>query len=780
MTTSMLRLHSPLLFLFLGPLMLLNAQLVVSPAKSGLQIDRVGFDGNTCMDALLGSESFINFNQSSSTFHYKDKRPFIFGLNGVSTTLCKMKIDHFLLFKRFSRFLLRPITNATVIQEDEFICEIKEHRLCDGASDCLTDECSCPTSSSSSSSSGPTNSNIMFCPGGNGCTSFRNICDGYSNCPHASDECLCEDALEISCMGNPHFQKLCLTKYDFCKLYQDHPNYFDIGDLDCTIKYPLGKPVNCTEILAKKKMPANYYKDINPLYGCLLKKHAYITENYYPGMVPEFCKSNCSDLKSESLTSFTDQDCDHFYYEARIGVKFHCTPFAYSQEYYRASSVCDGKLDCRNGADELKCPGRFYCSSEVDSIFWIPISKVCDHSRDCDNGKDECDCTAGTFSSSKDLLKSKMIGLIIFTSGLLVIIINIQVAYDTYKTKHSTKAGKIDKILRIQICFYDCLMGIYMVVIVIALITQNYDGTYCLKDEIWRSSTACTILGLLFSISSHGSLLMISMMSVIRCIKCTYTFVEMSIRSALYFSVIISVVNVMHAFVPVIPLASVQNIFRTAILLKSVAENPFFAHAGELNVSHLRKIHGTYYNTKPSSDLHQIVQDLRNITSKTTIFDVTDINYYGNTPLCIWNLFKNHENFKSYKLAYCSVLTGLLLVVSSSYIIILVKAWKSSKAVQNQEAAAASLTVKVAIMIGSQLAAWLSLIATAINYTQSSPSLTLFYVFALIVIPVNSLLNPLFYSGLYNRFATFIWHYWRNFVARGHPTEAIGEPAYGD
>ena len=79
-------------------------------------------------------------------------------------------------------------------------------------------------------------------------------------------------------------------------------------------------------------------------------------------------------------------------------------------------------------------------------------------------------------------------------------------------------------------------------------------------------------------------------------------------------------------------------------------------------------------------------------------------------------------------------------------------------AMNRQNAEAPSLAVKVCLMIGTQLASWLSFIGAAVYFqiVSESPPPLLFEVLALIVLPINSLLNPIFYSGLYKKIYTFI------------------------
>ena len=91
----------------------------------------------------------------------------------------------------------------------------------------------------------------------------------------------------------------------------------------------------------------------------------------------------------------------------------------------------------------------------------------------------------------------------------------------------------------------------------------------------------------------------------------------------------------------------------------------------------------------------------------------------------------------------------------------------SGEAAGNAEDASAKLTLKVSLMIGSELACWMPLILASMYFqyqSTGSASPMVFEVFGLVIVPLNSLLNPLFYSGLYKKVALMAWTIWRKMV----------------
>ena len=103
-----------------------------------------------------------------------------------------------------------------------------------------------------------------------------------------------------------------------------------------------------------------------------------------------------------------------------------------------------------------------------------------------------------------------------------------------------------------------------------------------------------------------------------------------------------------------------------------------------------------------------------------------------------------------YKYGYCITITLLLAAVSTSYCLILHKERKTRNNVGNDVGINREMTVKILLIIGTQLISWISFIGATIYYdlNEGVPDL-IFEIFATVVIPINSVLNPIFYSEIY-------------------------------
>ena len=106
-----------------------------------------------------------------------------------------------------------------------------------------------------------------------------------------------------------------------------------------------------------------------------------------------------------------------------------------------------------------------------------------------------------------------------------------------------------------------------------------------------------------------------------------------------------------------------------------------------------------------------------------------------------------------YKIAYILLLGCILTLVSISYILIVLESRKGQAIRQGPGPDQYTrLTIKVSLIIASQLLCWISLmvVTTYFAVTDSAANDTFFEVFAILIIPGNSFLNPILYSNLYS------------------------------
>ena len=634
----------------------------------------------------------------------------------------------------------------------------KPSQICNGYSQCLTDECGCENSDNLP--------DVFYCADGSGCITWDKLCDSIQHCKDGSDECSCADYLvffsaeigQWACFSEVHYCNKIAQQgpgIDFTSLFHETPDIL--------------KEVNCSDKMQEEVI---FSTVTSPLSLCrdFIHKASDLSEAPYE-LASELCRVNCTQF--DRFSDGWDRFCSNIVAGIRnFPFNFFCNGTDRSQSLPLVQ-VCDGRTDCSNGADEFWCPlsDRFHCDPNVTAE-WVNIDSVCDSVKDCSNGADECGtCQFEGLSSSEFLIQSKIIVALASIMGILIIFLNVKEGYKCWKTDCSSKNKAIDRIFLLQIFLYDSLMGVYLCCIVLAAMILKFKGDYCLIEQDWRASSFCPALGVIFSVSSHGSLSAIALVSISRFLTCHSILAEIKKRAVIVVSIICVCLNLLHSLLPLIPTDVIQNTFRTAIFLENLNENPFFS-SNPINLSRLTEVYNRMYHQEGEHEIKTMSKHLNNITSRHNIFDFIEIGYYGNTGLCIHNIFKDNGGqnlYQIYKILYCTVLLILLSTVSFAYLKIVLKQRRSNRAVAIPNAAGSNspavsaLTLKVALMIGSQLVCWTSFIVTVLyfQYMTKNPATPMaFEVFALIVIPVNSFLNPVFYSELYKQVIQFITAHW--------------------
>ena len=229
---------------------------------------------------------------------------------------------------------------------------------------------------------------------------------------------------------------------------------------------------------------------------------------------------------------------------------------------------------------------------------------------------------------------------------------------------------------------------------------------------------------------------------------------EISFGMALLILSLLHLINFAHSCLPIIPLSSVQDVFRAYM---SFSNNPFFKRyeADELIRKYL-----VYYGENASvPSTFTMLEQLNNASTGGHMFDPQELGYYSYSSFCIHNIYSHQKSLLIYKIPYMIIITILLIATSTSYISIVTvrHANKISRDV-NQMAAnrnrgeSKDLSLRVMLMIGSQLACWITVMILTIVFSDSLVASQLLYqVTAVIIFPLNTYLNPIFNSFLYKK-----------------------------
>jgi hypothetical protein len=165
---------------------------------------------------------------------------------------------------------------------------------------------------------------------------------------------------------------------------------------------------------------------------------------------------------------------------------------------------------------------------------------------------DECLPNADEFSSCNDLMRNEVLSSVLWIIGFGSLLGNLGVfIFKIFFDSQTLKKGHGIFILNLSIS--DFLMGVYL--IIIASADVHYRGRYVWNDIHWRHSITCQIAGILATISSETSVLLLCFITIDRLIVVKYPFGQFRFTrsKALLCTGITWSVTILLAVIPLIP-----------------------------------------------------------------------------------------------------------------------------------------------------------------------------------------------------------------------------------
>ena len=350
----------------------------------------------------------------------------------------------------------------------------------------------------------------------------------------------------------------------------------------------------------------------------------------------------------------------------------------------------------------------------------------------------------------------------IFIQGVVIIIANAWAFIEHLQTKKVTKVGRIDRFLCMQLTLYDATMSCYL--IIISFKTIQYHGNYCKNDHKWRMSSLCDMSGFLFSLSSHGSMLTAALMGMTRCYNIVNTVSNMDYARWVLIANVLNFCNMFASLIPILPIPLVQDFFTMEYFF---TQNPINPKATKETLDQVMSLYtnvskSTYTNMK----INQLLTELNNMTT-SNFYEVTGrLGFYGATPLCIQNLFSTDPKLIIMKIAYVLVVFIVVLIVMLSYAVILLTAKKRAREAnvnptEAEKERSQFLSFKVSLVILTQILCWFPIISTTIiTLLGQNIAPGIYEVIAIISLPMNSILNPLFHCSFMKSCYFFIKKIW--------------------
>ena len=165
--------------------------------------------------------------------------------------------------------------------------------------------------------------------------------------------------------------------------------------------------------------------------------------------------------------------------------------------------------------------------------------------------EENCFPRSNEFSSCSDLMRNQILRSFIWIVGIFALLGNsLSLLYHLVYDRDKLKLGY--GIFVSNLAISDLFMGLYL--IIIASADMYYRGEYSLFDESWRNNNLCTFAGILASLSSEQSLLLIGLITLDRLIVVKYPFGDFRIKQkrANILTCIAWIISISISLVPVV------------------------------------------------------------------------------------------------------------------------------------------------------------------------------------------------------------------------------------
>lgn len=428
--------------------------------------------------------------------------------------------------------------------------------------------------------------------------------------------------------------------------------------------------------------------------------------------------------------------------------------------------VCDYIEHCDDGSDEKNCTdGRFYCEDPTTKLrggglkTFVPWSSVLDGDFDCIDGSDECPINhENAFSSNKELISSLFFRIILWPMAIIGFLGNLIVLlYSMLNMKKvQNSIQKCHHTLIVCLSFSDLLMSLYL--IPLAVQSVIYSGSYCGMDKIWRSSFLCGFMGTFAVISSEVTVIIMNIMGYFRLFtvyRPLTTQYSNSMERTIKYSVLVAFLfGILLGIMPWWP--ELEEYFVSDAWVNSLFFNSTTVGKIDLYNLALKITKSSQRNiSEPISIVKNNVESIEHVFEKCKAKVKIQhwYGYYQQNSVCLPNFFAaKDEAGWHYSIALVTFNFVAFINVVCIYTLIIRKTYITSKKTlsdTNRRMMSCHMQKRVTRLLITDFCCWvpICIMAYVFVFGYKIP-MVVYPVCAIVLLPINSSLNPILYSSL--------------------------------
>ena len=634
--------------------------------------------------------------------------------------------------------------------------------------------------------------NVFKCPRGhNSYVRFEQLCDGIESCEDGAENEVCKISRDFPSYERivPHDNQIrdacsfnstltCEVK----EFVRPWGRVFGEGKIEVTV--PTSK-VDCSKLFGE------YYLYLSCMDLCLEENATCILDGPNRKLNHNSCigqyPNRSYTLAGESLLTFVNQsENGHYHQDFYLCDNSKCT------DYQR---VCDLVDDCGDMSDELNCTNHMICENTKNSKThqFISLSQKCDGIYDCFDLSDECNDTCG-----EEILGNLAVKIMCWFIGILSTFFNLFAAVHGFYSLKDCESEKMMTSVALMslIGSGDFLIGIYLLTLSV-YDSIIFGAEYCQFQAKWLTGTSCMVLGVISTIGSQISLFTMTVLSVIRMygLTCAPMRVPRPVNiksilrvSSLGFLTVMGAIAI--AVVPLMP--SLEDYFVQGMFY----DENYKIFIGFPNKDRHVKILQAYFKQNETENVANIANiansSYANISRKMSWSEIgekvnsmfsqdygnlarTPVHFYGNDGMCLFKYFVRTDDarrsrqplsgtdqsvFNSDPVVWTMLAVNLFcfIVITFCYIVITYKTKQSSlrsgqQNNQDRQREERAIQNRIMLIIATDFLCWVPfIIISALHNLEYIDASKWYASFAMTVLPLNSVVNPVVYDKALEEF----------------------------